>query len=82
LIALFVTHIFLILQLICPKNIYKEKIKWTNDQINIFFFSDIQKSNSIKYLDIVIDKYNINKNDLNTEILLNLTNQIVKFGRI
>jgi hypothetical protein len=82
LIALFVIHIFLILQSFFPKNINKENIKWTNDQINIFFFGDIQKLNNTKYLDIVLDKYNINKNDLNTKILLDLTNQIVKISEI
>lgn len=82
LLVLFVTNIFLILQSFFPKNINKENIKWTNDQINIFFFGDIQKLNNTKYLDIVLDKYNINKNDLNTNILLDLTNQIVKLSEI
>lgn len=82
LLVLFVANIFLILQSFFPKNINKENIKWTNDQINIFFFGDIQKLNNTKYLDIVLDKYNINKNDLNTNILLDLTNQIVKLSEI
>lgn len=82
LLVLFVTNIFLILQSFFPKNINKENIKWTNEQINIFFFGDIQKLNNTKYLDIVLDKYNINKNDLNTNILLDLTNQIVKLSEI
>ena len=58
LIVLFFIHIFLILQSFFPKNKNKENIKWTNDEINIFFFGDIQKLNSTKYLDIVLDKYN------------------------
>lgn len=74
LIALFFIHIFLILQSFFPKNKNKENIKWTNDEINIFFFGDIQKLNSTKYLDIVLDKYNIKKNDLSIKILLDLSN--------
>ncbi|MCT7493286.1 Pycsar system effector family protein [Aliarcobacter cryaerophilus] len=82
LIALFFIHIFLILQSFFPKNKNKENIKWTNDEINIFFFGDIQKLNSNKYLDILLDKYNINKNDLSIKILLDLANQIVKLSEI
>jgi len=82
LIALFFIHIFLILQSFFPKNKNKENIKWTNDEINIFFFGDIQKLNSTKYLDIVLDKYNIKKNDLSIKILLDLSNQIVKLSEI
>ena len=80
LIVLFFIHIFLILQSFFPKNKNKENIKWTNDEINIFFFGDIQKLNSTKYLDIVLDKYNIKKNDLSINILLDLSNQIVNVG--
>ena len=82
LIVLFFIHIFLILQSFFPKNKNKENIKWTNDEINIFFFGDIQKLNSTKYLDIVLDKYNIKKNDLSINILLDLSNQIVKLSEI
>ena len=82
LIALFFIHIFLILQSFFPKNKNKENIKWTNDEINIFFFGDIQKLNSTKYLNIVLDKYNIKKNDLSIKILLDLSNQIVKLSEI
>ena len=82
LIALFFIHIFLILQSFFPKNKNKENIKWTNDEINIFFFGDIQKLNSNKYLDILLDKYNINKNDLSIKILLDLANQIVKLSEV
>ena len=82
LIVLFFIHIFLILQSFFPKNKNKENIKWTNDEINIFFFGDIQKLNSNKYLDILLDKYNINKNDLSIKILLDLANQIVKLSEI
>ena len=82
LIALFFIHIFLILQSFFPKNKNKENIKWTNNEINIFFFGDIQKLNSTKYLDIVLDKYNIKKNDLSIKILLDLSNQIVKLSEI
>src|SRR5574344_1444641 len=46
LIVLFFIHIFLILQSFFPKNKNKENIKWTNDEINIFFFGDIQKLNN------------------------------------
>ena len=80
LIVLFFIHIFLILQSFFPKNKNKENIKWTNDEINIFFFGDIQKLNSTKYLNIVLDKYNIKKNDLSINILLDLSNQIVKLS--
>ena len=82
LIVLFFIHIFLILQSFFSKDKNKENIKWTNDEINIFFFGDIQKLNSTKYLDIVLDKYNIKKNDLSIKILLDLSNQIVKLSEI
>lgn len=79
---LFIVHIFLILQAFFPKDKNKEDIKWTNDEINIFFFGDIQKLNNNKYLEIVLEKYDIKKSELNTKILLDLTNQIVKLSEI
>lgn len=82
LIALFIIHIFLILQSFFPKNKNKEDIKWTNDEINIFYFGDIQKLNNFRYLDIVLDKYKIDKKNLNINVLLNLSNQIIKLSEI
>lgn len=82
LMTLFIVHIFFILQSFFPKDKNKEDMKWTNDEINIFFFGDIQKLNNTKYLDIILNKYDINKNELNRTILLDLTNQIVKLSEI
>lgn len=82
LIVFFIIHIFLILQSFFPKDKNKENNKWTEDEINIFFFGDIQKLNSSKYLDIILNKYKINQQDLNKDILLNLSNQIIKLSEI
>ncbi|MFW3356505.1 hypothetical protein [Aliarcobacter butzleri] len=82
LIALFIIHIFLILQSFFPKDKNKEDIKWNDDKLNIFFFGDIQKLDSSKYLNIVLAKYKIDKQDVNIDVLLNLSNQIIKLSEI
>lgn len=82
LIILFIGHIFFIIQSFFPKDTNKEDVKWTNDNINIFFFGHIQKLNNYKYLNIVLSKYKISEKDINKDFLLDLTNQIVKLSEI
>lgn len=81
LIILLALHIVIILQSYFPKDKNKEDIKWTNDQINIFFFGDICKLNSDRYLKIVLEKFQ-NKEEIEKDILLDLSNQIVKLSEI
>lgn len=81
-IVLFIVHIFLIIKSFYPKDINKEISKWTNDDINIFFYGDIQKLNNYKYLNIVLSKYDLSEKDINKNFLLDLTNQIVKLSEI
>jgi len=81
LILLFISHIVCILQSFFPKDSNKEDLKLSTDQINIFFFGDIQKLKSGKYLDLVIEKTN-GKADINKIPLLDLSNQIVKLSEI
>ncbi len=82
LLFLFVIHIFYILQSFFPKDKNKENFKWTSEKINIFFFGDIQKLQNKQYLDILIDKCNIRKEDINENFLLDLSNQVVKLSEI
>lgn len=82
LILSFIWHIFLILNSFFPKDSNKENGKLSVNQINIFFFGDIQKLQSNRYLDLLIEKLNINKDDVNKDILLDLANQIVKLSEI
>lgn len=82
LITLFIGHIFFIIQSFFPKDKKEEDKKWTNDEINIFFYGDIQKLNNYKYLDMVLAKCNISEKDLDKNLLLDLSNQIVKLSEI
>ena len=82
LILLFIWHIFLILKSFFPKDSNKEDVKLSVDQVNIFFFGDIQKLQSNRYLDLLIDKLNINEGDINKDILLDLANQIIRLSEI
>ena len=82
LVLIFIIHIFYIIRSFFPKDTNKENIKWTNNQINIFYFGDIQKLESDSYLKIVIDKFNIINADINKNVLLDLSNQIVKLAEI
>lgn len=82
LILLFIWHIFLILKSFFPKDSNKEDIKLSVEQVNIFFFGDIQKLQSNRYLDLLIDKLNIDESDINKDILLDLANQIIKLSEI
>lgn len=77
-----IVHIFYVIHSFFPKDKKKEDFKYTNDEINIFFFGDIQKLQNKQYLDIVIDKFNIKKQDINEILLLDLSNQIVKLSEI
>jgi len=82
LVISFIWHIYLILKSFFPKDSNKEDIKQYSDNVNIFFFGDIQKLQSNRYLDVVIKKLKINENDVNKDILLDLSNQIVKLSEI
>ncbi|CAA6812043.1 MAG: Unknown protein [uncultured Sulfurovum sp.] len=81
LILFFMIHIVLILQSFFPNDSNKEDFKEAKN-INIFFFGDIQKVKSTQYLDLVIKKVKPNKEDINTNPLLDLANQIVKLSEI
>ena len=82
LILLFIIHLIIIVQSFFPKDSNKENIKWTNDEINIFFFGDIAKLKSPKYLDLLIKKINMEKSKVIVEPLLDISNQIVKLSEI
>lgn len=81
LMMLFILHIVGILQSYFPKDTNQEACKCTNDEINIFFFGDISTVNSDIYLRIVLKKLN-SEIDIEKEILLDLSNQIVKLSEI
>ena len=82
LVILFIWHIYLILKSFFPKDSNKEDVKLSLDQVNIFFFGDIQKLQSNRYLDLLIEKLGANDSDINKDILLDLANQIVKLSEI
>lgn len=82
LIILFIWHIFLILKSFFPKDSNKEDMRLSVEQINIFFFGDIQKLHSNKYLDLLLKKLNIDESKIDKNILLDLANQIVKLSEI
>ncbi|MDO9207337.1 MAG: DUF5706 domain-containing protein [Sulfuricurvum sp.] len=82
LIALLIIHIVCIMQSFFPKDRNKEDIKWTNDDINIFFFGDIQKLNSSRYLKLLLEKIGADKVGISQVALLDLANQIVKLSEI
>lgn len=82
LMVFFIIHLIFIIQSFFPKDSNKEDFKWTNNEINIFFFGDIQKLDSPKYLDLVIEKISIDKSDITKEPLLDLSNQIIKLSEI
>jgi len=78
----FIYHIFLILKSFFPKDSNKEDLKLSEDHINIFFFGDIQKLQSNRYLDLILEKLNIDEIKINKNILLDISNQIVKLSEI
>jgi len=80
LILLFIIHIILILQSFFPKDSNKEEFK-EGSSINIFFFGDIEKVTSEKYLELVVKKISANT-DINKVLLLDLSNQIVILSEI
>lgn len=82
LVVLLIIHIVCIMQSFFPKDKNKENSKWTNDDINIFFFGDIQKLNSSRYLRILIEKIGAEKSEISQATLLDLANQIVKLSEI
>jgi hypothetical protein len=81
LFVIFIIHIVLIIQSFFPKDKNYENIKYSNKEINIFFFGDIQKVQSEQYLNIVLERFNI-KEDINKDVLLNLSNQIIIISTI
>lgn len=82
LVVLLIIHIVCVMQSFFPKDKNKEDIKSTNDDINIFFFGDIQKSNSSKYLELLVKKIGAEKSEISQDTLLDLANQIVKLSEI
>ncbi len=82
LILFFIIHLILIIKSFFPKDSNKEDYKWSKNDINIFFFGDILKLESNKYLDLVIKKVGINNSKITKEPLLDLSNQIVKLSEI
>ena len=81
LMLLLTIHIVLIIQSFFPQDSNKEDSKDEEDEINIFFFGDIKKLESDKYLDLVIKKVAI-KEEINKIPLKDLTNQIVILSEI
>lgn len=78
LILIYIIHIFLILKSFFPKHRDNE-----SNNINIFFFGDIQKVTSKDYLDLVIKKIESEDTEtINKDYLLDLSNQIVKLSEI
>lgn len=80
--VLFIVHIICLMQSFFPKDSNKEDWKWTKDDINIFFFGDIQKLESPKYLELVIEKLNQETSKINKAPLMDLANQIIKLSEI
>jgi hypothetical protein len=81
LLFLFVIHILIIVLSYFPKDTNKEDIKWTNDEINIFFYGDIRKLQSESYLKLLQEKIKIS-GDINKSILLDLANQLIILSKI
>lgn len=86
LIFALITHIYFIIKSFFPKDKNKEEFKWNNISPNIFFFGDIEKLKSEKYLNLVIDEFSLDKEfdskKINKSLLLMLSNQIVKISEI
>ncbi len=78
----FLLHIIGIIQSFFPKDSNREEMKLSSKDINIFFFGDIQKVSSNKYLEFVLEKHNLDIEDKDQALLLNLSNQIVKLSEI
>lgn len=81
LMFLFVIHILIIVLSYFPKDRNKEDFKWTNDDINIFFYGDIRKLQSESYLKLLQEKVNIS-DDINKPILLDLSNQLIILSEV
>ncbi|MCT7572300.1 hypothetical protein [Aliarcobacter butzleri] len=88
LIILTIGHFYFILRSFFPKDSNKEEFKWDIGTPNIFFFGDIEKFKSEKYLDLVIKDFStgeieeFNSSKIEKDILLKLSNQIVKLSEI
>jgi len=82
LIVFFVLHILWIIKSFFPKDSNKEDFKRTDDEINIFFFGDIGKLPSSIYLELLLEKTQVEKANISKEFLLDLANQIVKLSEI
>lgn len=81
LMFLFIIHILIIVLSYFPKDSNKEDFKWTNDDINIFFYGDIRKLNSESYLKLLQEKVNVSEK-INKPILLDLSNQLIILSEI
>jgi len=82
LMILCILHIVCIIQSFFPKDNNDEKPKWSQDDINIFFFGDIQKLNKTNYLTVVLKKVKIQDSEIEDNVLLNLSNQIIKVSEV
>ena len=82
LMLVFICHMICMIQSFFPKDSNKEKKKWNYDEINIFFFGDIQKLESKEYLEILTKKIDCDSSTINKSPLLDLSNQIVKLSEI
>ena len=82
LIAIFIFHLFIIVQSFFPNtsNTEKSKENIDNDNINIFYFGDIIKLNSQNFLKIAFKK--LSKEHEPSSILEDLSNQIIILSEI
>ena len=81
LILFFILHIVLILHSFFPRDSRKEDMKLSIDDSNMFFYGDIHKLTSSRYLDLVLKTLDEN-GEVNKQLLLSLSNQIVKLSEI
>lgn len=85
-VMLFIIHLFIIIESFFPNdNNKEEKNENASDEINIYFFGDIKKINSDRYLDLLIERIIVDKDknrDVDIKLLSPLANQIVKISEI
>lgn len=82
LMILFILHIICIIQSFFPKDNKDEKPQWSKDDVNIFFFGDIEKLNKTNYLSVVVKKLKIKDSEIEDDTLLDLSNQIIKVSEV
>lgn len=86
-VILFIIHLFIIIESFFPNDSNKEeKNENSSDEtLNIYFFGDIKKIHSDRYLDLLIERIvadEVNDNDVDKKLLSPLANQIVKISEI